>query len=107
MVDSGKRKTDNRRISEMRNLGPACEEDLNAVGIHTAQDLLDAGVEGAFLSILSRYRQQRLSAKRLNATYLYALFGAIHNIDWREIPEAKKIAFKQFAAEIRQTRHLR
>ena len=26
-------KKDNRLISEMRNLGPACELDLNAVGI--------------------------------------------------------------------------
>ena len=89
----------------MRNLGPACEADLNAVGIFTAQDLLDAGVEGAFLSIMSGRIANGRSAKCCNATYLYALYGAIHDVDWRDIPEKKKDEFKTLTAEIRETRH--
>jgi len=44
--------TDSRKISEMRSLGPACEADLNAVGIHTAGDLTRIGVEAAFIQML-------------------------------------------------------
>ena len=40
---------DDRRISEGRNLGPACERDLNAAGISTVAQLMQVGIEGAFL----------------------------------------------------------
>jgi len=40
---------DDRRICEMRNLGPACARDLNAAGILTAEELKQVGIEGAFL----------------------------------------------------------
>jgi len=97
------KKTDDRRISQMRNLGPACEEDLNAVGIYSAQDLLDAGIEAAFLKLLQGRTARGLSTHGCNAAYLYALHGAIHDCDWREVPEAKKLEYKQWTAEIRAT----
>ena len=36
---------DNRAISEMRNLGPVCEEVLSAAGIETAQQVIQLGIE--------------------------------------------------------------
>lgn len=98
-----KRKRDSRRISELRNLGPACEQDLNAVGIFTADDIREYGVEGTFVSMLSGRIERGLSAKCCNAAYLYALYGAIHDIDWRALPENKKDEFKSFAAELRES----
>jgi len=98
-----KAKTDDRRISEMRNLGPACERDLKAVDIVTAHDLIAIGPEAAFrLMLLGRMRLGR-SVKCCNAAYLYALYGAIHDLDWRAIPEQKKIEFKKLAAEMRKS----
>jgi len=47
------------------------------------------------------------SAKCCNAAYLYALYGAIHNIDWRDVPETKKAQFKAFAAELRESGRFR
>lgn len=94
-------KTDNRRISQMRNLGPACEDDLNAAGIFTAQDLLDAGIEAAFIRLLQGRVARGFSTHGCNAAYLYALHGAIHDCDWRDVPEAKKSEYKKWTAEIR------
>jgi DNA transformation protein and related proteins len=93
--------TDERRISQMRNLGPACEEDLNAVGIYTAQDLIDTGIEAAFIKLLQGRVARGLPTHGCNAAYLYALHGALHDCDWRDVPETKKVEYKKWTAEIR------
>jgi len=98
---AAKKQRDARRLSELRNLGPACERDLNAVGILTAQDLFDLGVEPAFLKLLEGRVARGLSTFGCNAAYLYALYGAIHDVDWRDIPERKKVEFKTLTAELR------
>lgn len=98
---SPRKRNDNRRISEMRNLGPACEQDLNAAGIFTAQELIDMGVEAAFIKLLQGRVARGLSTHGCNAAYLYALYGAVHDCDWRAVPEAKKTEFKKWTAEIR------
>ena len=95
--------TDDRPISEMRNLGPACERDLNAAGITTAGDLKALGAEQAFLAMLQARKREGRGAKACNAAYLYALYGAIHDIDWLDIPEAEKQRFKELTAEIRES----
>lgn len=95
--------TDSRKISEMRNLGPACEKDLNAAGINSAQDVIDLGPEETFIRMLVGRMQQGRSAKCCNAAYLYAIYGAIKDIDWRNLPESKKAEYKAFAAELRES----
>ena len=94
---------DTRTISEMRNLGPACEKDLNAVGITTAQQVKDLGAEETFVRLLLGRLQQGRSASCCNAAYLYAIHGAIHDIDWREIPESTKQEFKTLTLEMRES----
>ncbi|NOY40574.1 MAG: hypothetical protein GXP26_01880 [Planctomycetes bacterium] len=88
-------------ISELRNLGPACERDLNAVGIYTLHDIKAHGVEGTFLKMMQGRRKHKKGGKCFNAAYLYALYGAVHDIDWREIPEAKRRQFKKLTAQLR------
>jgi hypothetical protein len=87
----------------MRNLGPACEKDLNAAGINSAQDVIDLGPEETFIRMLVGRMQQGRSAKCCNAAYLYAIYGAIKDIDWRNLPESKKAEYKAFAAELRES----
>ncbi len=99
----GSASKDERRISEMRNLGPACERDLEQAGITTAHQLKELGAEGAFIKMLAARKERGESMKCCNAAYLYALYGAIHDIDWRELPEEKKVEFKQLTADMRQT----
>lgn len=90
-----------KKISELRNLGSACEVDLNGVGIHTANDLKQLGAEAAFIKLLEGRRKRGANIKCCNAVYLYALYGAIHDIDWRALPDEKKERFKALTAEMR------
>jgi hypothetical protein len=85
----------------MRNLGPVCERDLNAAGIFSAQDLIEHGPEAAFIKLLQGRAKLGKSTTCCNAAYLYALYGAIHDIDWREIPAEKKVEFKQLTSGLR------
>ncbi len=94
-------KVDRRKIIEMRNLGPACVQDLNAAGIFIAEDLKRLGPEEAFLRMLAARVERGRSAKCCNALYLYSLHGAIHDIDWRAIPEKTKRKYKEFTARLR------
>lgn len=96
---------DTRRISEMRNLGPAVERDLNAVGIVKAQQVIDLGPEAAFLKMLEAKARHGKAAKAVHAAYLYALYAAIHDVDWREVPDDVKADFKELTAEIRDSGH--
>ena len=99
--------TDRRAISEMRNLGPACQRDLNAAGIFDAEQLKQMGVEEAFVQMLIARKQAGRPLKCCNAAYLYALHGAIHDLDWRELPEATKARYKRLAAEMRESGQFR
>ncbi|MFN3190040.1 MAG: TfoX/Sxy family DNA transformation protein [Aureliella sp.] len=90
-----------QRISEMRNLGPACEADFAAAGIHTADQLRHLGVEEAFTQMLIGRLQHGRSTKCCNAAYLYAIHGALHDCDWRELSDETKSHYKAFAAELR------
>ena len=96
-----KKTNDDRKISEMRNLGPACEKDLEAVGITKASQVLEFGAEETFVRMLIGRMKIGRSGKCCNALYLYAFYGAIYDIDWREIPEEKKSEFKSLAAQMR------
>jgi len=96
----------NKKISELRNLGPACERDLNAVGIYTLADIEEHGVVGTFLQMMQGRRQLakkqgRKGGNCFNAAYLYALYGAVHDIDWA-LPEAKKKEFKKLTQQLRK-----
>ncbi len=93
--------SNSRRISTMKNLGPACEQDLARAGITTVEQLKRLGAENAFVKMLVARKAAGVSAKCVNAAYLYALYGAIHNLDWRDLPEEKKKHFKEFTAELR------
>ena len=98
---------DERPISALRNLGPACEQDLNAAGIGTAGELKSLGAEEAFVRMLVARANDGRSAKCCNAAYLYALYGAIHDIDWRDVPAERKEYFKKLTAEMRESGQFR
>ena len=98
---------DTRRISDMRNLGPACERDLNAAGVFTADQVIAMGPEATFLRMLEARRERGQSAKACNAAYLYALYGAVHDVDWRDVPEKTKTEFKTLTAELRASGEFR
>ena len=91
-----------RRISQLRNLGPACERDLNAVEIHTLADIKRVGIERVFVRLMEGRIVRGERPICFNACYLYALYGAVHDCDWRDVPETKKRAFKRLTASLRE-----
>lgn len=92
-----------KKISEMRNLGPMMEMDLGAVGIHFAAEVKKLGAEKTFIKMLEGRKKLGRSASCCNALYLYSLYGAIHDLDWREIPSDQKEHFKTFTRELRKS----
>lgn len=88
----------------MRNLGPACEKDFNEAGIMNAHDLIALGPEENFRQMLLGRMRSGRNAMCCNAAYFYAIYGAIHDVDWRSIPEQKKIDFKKLTASMRKYR---
>lgn len=91
------------KISDMRNLGPAVEKDLNAAGVYSAEEVIELGPEKVFFKMLEGRMKIGRSARCCNALYLYSFYGAIHNIDWRAIPAQKKIEFKTLTKKLRRT----
>ena len=92
---------DQRTISEMRNLGPACEAHLNAAGIFTADDVNRLGIEETYERMVAA---QMKTGKRvvIHPGYLYALYGALEDCDWREVPQSKKNEFKAICNRLRR-----
>jgi len=92
-----------KKISEMRNLGPAVEKDLIAAGVSSADEVRLLGVKKTFLKMLDGRMKLSRSAKCCNALYLYSIYGAIHDIDWRDVPNSKKVEFKEYAEKLRKS----
>ncbi len=92
---------DQRTIGQLRNLGPACEAHLNAAGIFTAADVVRLGIEETYEQMVVA---QVKTGKRvvIHPAYLYALYGALEDCDWREVPAAKKCEFKAICDRLRR-----
>ncbi len=94
-VEQGNTRGQVRRISEirrLRNLGARSEGWLNAVGIYTRDDLSEIGSVLAFKMI-----QQHGFAPTLNL--LYALEGALRNVNWTKLPTDVKNDLRAAVAE--------
>lgn len=92
---------DQRSLSEMRNIGPACEAHLNAAGIFTEEDIVQLGVEETYERMVAA---QMKTGKRvvIHPGYLYAIYGALEDCDWREVPASKKNEFKAICDRLRR-----
>lgn len=78
------------RLRDLRNLGPASEAALTAVGITAPEQLEDLGPAGAYRKLLQHGHPQ-------HRTMLWALAGAVLDLDWRDVPADLK---QQLLAEI-------
>lgn len=67
----------------LRNLGKTSAQWLHASGIHTADDLRRLGAVNAYQAVKSR----GFSASRV---LLYAIEGALRDMNWKELPESLK-----------------
>lgn len=76
-------------LSKLPNIGPVVEEQLNAVGITTYEQLKENGSKQAWLKI--REIDSSACIHRL-----YSLEGAIRHIKKKELPADVKAELKEF-----------
>ncbi len=74
----------NIKPSSLRNLGTRMDQYLAEVGIHTVEDLRQAGPVEAFL------RVSQLSGHLKNRMALYAIYGALSDQDCICLPQETK-----------------
>ena len=71
--------------AKLRNIGPKSAAWLRQVGLHSLQDLRDAGPVGAYMKV-------RRAGFKPSLNLLYALEGALLDCHWQEVPDARRQA---------------
>lgn len=76
---------------ELWNLSDLTAEWLAEIGIHTYGDLCEANLYVVWRELKLRHRQ-------VTKLMFYALWGAVANCHWNQIPEAEIINFDEWRA---------
>ena len=89
-----------QRIRDLPSLGPASEKQLAEIGVKTVAQLRKLGPVKAFHALRFRY------GKRITLNYLWALECGLKDMDWRDLPAARKADLKLEVAalEAKQTK---
>lgn len=77
-------------LRSMMNIGSEMAKKLTAVGISSPEELREQGSKQAFLKLKQAYPQICL-------VHLYALEGAIENMEFNNLSEKKKKELKEFS----------
>ncbi|MDE5670662.1 MAG: TfoX/Sxy family protein [Eubacterium sp.] len=81
-------------LTSMRNIGKELERKLKLTGIETAEELTALGSKEAYFKLKLRFPE-------VCSVHLYALQGAIDNIDFNALPEETKKNLKAFSDELK------
>ena len=77
-------------LTSMMNIGKEMAKKLASVGIGTAEELVLTGAEKSFVKLKERYPNVCL-------VHLYALEGAVRNVEFNSLPESRKKELKEFS----------
>lgn len=77
------------KLTFMMNIGQEMAKKLDSVGIDTAEELIRSGAKQAFLKLKERYPNVCL-------VHLYALEGAVCNVEFNRLSESRKKELKEF-----------
>ncbi len=77
-------------LTSMMNIGKEMAKKLASVGIDSPQKLTLSGSKQAFLKLKERYPNVCL-------VHLYALEGAVQNVEFNSLSEEKKRELKEFS----------
>lgn len=77
-------------LSSLKNIGKELERKLKIIGINSAEDLKKGGSKETFLKLKMIFPEVCL-------VHLYALEGAITDIDFDKLPEKTKKDLKEFS----------
>ena len=82
--------TQNRKLTDLRNIGKKIASRLNEVGIFSEDELRRIGAAGAHRMIKERHPDETLAI----CYYLYSFEGALTDRHWDEIGEQTKQQLK-------------
>ena len=77
-------------LISMMNIGKEMAKKLTTVGIDSSEKLIEVGAKQAFLKLKQEYPQVCL-------VHLYALEGAIHDVEFNSLSENTKKELKEFS----------
>ena len=77
-------------LTSMANIGKEMAKKLTAIGIKKKKKLLQSGSKQVFLKLKEKFPHVCL-------VHLYALEGAIQNMEFNNLPEEKKKELKEFS----------
>ena len=77
-------------LTTMANIGREMARKLKSVGIRSAEELTQTGSKQAFFQLKTLYPQVCL-------VHLYALEGAVQDMEFNSLPEDKKRELKEFS----------
>ena len=77
-------------LTSMANIGGEMEKKLTAVGIDSPEKLMELGSKQAFFKLKEAYPNVCL-------VHLYALEGAIQDVEFNHLSEEKKKELKEFS----------
>ncbi|MBK7534449.1 MAG: TfoX/Sxy family DNA transformation protein [Myxococcales bacterium] len=77
-------------VEELRNLAKVSAGWLRAVGVTTYGQLCEHELFDLWMAL-------RLQFPQVNRLMYYGMWGALHDLDWRQIPEAEKQRFSHLA----------
>ncbi len=75
---------------KLRNIGPKSAAWLRQVGLRSREDIAAAGPVAAFMKV-------RRAGFKPSLNLLYALEGALHDVHWQEVPDARRSELVQAA----------
>ena len=84
-------KENNRKLTDLVNIGKTIAGRLNEAGIFTEDELRLVGAVEAHRRIKANYPDKTIPV----CYYLYSFDGALINTHWDKIPESRKIALRK------------
>lgn len=85
-----------KKISDLKNLGPATEKHFTKAGIKTVNQFVKLGWKKTFKKLVE------VNPKNRHTLFAYALIGALKNIDWNGISAEDKNEAKIFSASLKK-----
>jgi DNA transformation protein and related proteins len=78
-----------KKLTDLKNIGKATEQMLSEIDIRSVADLRAMGEIESYLRLKFRF------PKDVNVLMLYALYGALHDIAFNQIPSDIKARLKK------------
>ncbi len=81
-------------LTSLTNIGKEMASKLISVSIDTPEKLIESGSKEAFFKLKEKYPQVCL-------VHLYTLEGAVSNVEYNKLSEAKKKELKEYSDKLR------